>query len=550
MRTYRIAPAALALLTLSLLLPTAGGCFDGLVFPAPDDQRDRGQEPNDPNPDGDQNSDRAGDYDPDPDEPGSNQPLPTLRLSKEGGLDSVVWRGRELLRASASGKRKPLVQDATLLGVEGLTSRFRQRQSGNLITVQLAPAPGGFDVRVVTESQRDGEVFLWLGPQEVPGRAQALLPTWAGHLTGLTFPAAGGQVYDYPGKSFAPVLAFWGNRTTVGYAALAEIGDEVRLQLYQPSADAGAIMARVGFRNGCRAGERLQHTITVRYAEQAGDWESVLQPYQQHQLRRDGPVRYQRLGPWVSYNMRNSHDYDDARKDFTPGSTWENRLGKHWEWALREAAAGRLEVGCLGVWSQMEERDRLRLGFNPDVLDLEKSLGGSLPGLMTRLRREYGPIPISAFSRPTRKVVNNQTVTRDLDDPNDWRAALAQLQGLRRLGFDLAYGDEVGFYGGWRSVDLVEQAPVRVIVEWGWDRIMTRASCLMAHQKFPYAKAALLVPYLTPGGELYVKAVPERAPLFREGAVTPWQEYVSKERQQLWNQCARSAEANRPERRP
>ncbi len=546
MRTYRIAPAALALLTLSLLLPTAGGCFDGFIFPTPDDQRQPRQEPNDPNPDGDRN----GDIDPGPDEPLAMAPTPTLRLSpRTGGIDSINWGRRESLSAADSARRKPLVEAATLIEVTGLTCRYQLNGTQNTVEVRFQPVPGGYDAHLRTDAKTDAEVYLYLGLQDLPGPAQVLLPRWAGHLKELQFPAQGGQQYDYPGSAFAPVYAYWNRQGTTGYAALAEVGDFVRLQLVQPRGKDETVMARVGFLNGCRAGQRLERTIAVRFSERSADWETVLRPYQEHQRRRDGPVRYQRLGPWVSYNMRNSHEYDEQTRNFKPGSTWENRLGRHWEYALKEARAGRLELGCLGVWCQMEEVDK-ELSFNPDALALERSLGGSLPDLMQRLRREYGPIPMSAFSRSTSKIEGNEIVVRDLDDPREWRAMLAELEGLKRLGFDVTYGDQVGLHGGWKSVDLVERAPIRIVSEWSWDRLLTRGSCLIAHRDFPSSQAALLVPYLTPGGELYVRTTPTRASLFSEGAVTPWIHYLDEGMRATFDRCAKAAEANRPERRP
>ncbi len=549
----------LALLPALLIL--FAGCWEGFPTGSRDGRGGTTQrDPDRPSTDADAPSDvdapaddrdddgPAGDSSP-PDAP-SPVPVPTVRLSREGGLDSVTLAGRELLAPSVTGRRKPLVDGVALVSLQGLTARFRQRESGNEIDVRFEPVPGGYDLHLTTDAKQDAEVHLWLEPLQLAGAQQALLPTWAGHVDLLSFPAAWGQEYDYPGRSFAPVIAFWNAERTAGYTVLAQVGDFVRLKVYQPPDQNDILMPRLSLLNGWRAGERLERVITVRYSDSGGDWRSVLRPYQAHQLRRDGSVRYERLGPWVSYNLRNSHDYNEAKRDFEPGSTWENRLGKHWEWALSEARQGRLALGCLGVWAQMEEIDRQRYGFNPNVTDFEKSLGGTLAGLIDRLRREYGPIPVSAFARPTRKIDGGRTVPRDLDDPREWKAALAQLEGLRQIGCDLAYGDEVGIHGGWRVIELVEQAPVRIISEWAWDRLLTRGSCLMAHHNFPRAQAALLVPYLTSGGELYVRARPERLPLFAEGAVTPWEEWVSPHNQQVWNRMAALAQENRPELQP
>jgi hypothetical protein len=557
MRLLTIGSRHLALLLLPLLL--LAGCWEvypgGRSTPPRDDDRtaprtpDRSDPPQQDAPDvGDADTQRRASDE--PVVPISNLPRPEVRLSKEGGVDSVRWRGRELVAPSRSGRRKPIVHDASLIGVEGRTARFRQKETGNRIDVRLEPVPGGYDVHVTTDAEADAEVHLWLEGQKMPGDLEALYPEWAGHIDELVFPAAWRQEYDYPGRSFAPVIAFWNAERTAGYAVHAQVGDFVRLKVYRPAGDRELVMPRLSLLNGCRAGERLERVITVRYSDDGGDWQGVLEPYRSHQQRRDGSVRYERLGPWVAYNLRNSHHYDEQRKAFEPGSTWYNRLGHYWERALREAEAGRLALGCLGVWSQMEELDRERFGFNPNVTDLEKSLGGSLPEMIEHLRRKYGPVPISAFSRPTRKIEGGRTVTRDLDEPRERQAALALLHGLKRLGFDVAYGDEVGIHGGWGSVDLVEAAPIRVISEWAWDRLITRGPCLMAHANFPRSRAALLVPYLTPGGELYVRALPQRRALFAEGAVTPWTNYLAPEETAMWNRFAAASKANRSAERP
>jgi len=485
------------------------------------------------------------------DETGSNPDspdLPRIVLNREGAIDSVTWRGKELLADRAEGKhRKPLIENALLTKIQGLNAEFKT-PSGCMIKATIHPVPDGFDLILNSSGNGTGSVHAHMGEYRTGNPPHALLPIWAGVTRDLTPGKGTPREHKYPGRAFAPIMAIWGDSFTYGCAALAKIDDKIGIQVVYPKTVQRSVEVRIGITGLCGKNRPQQRTITVRFAQGLQQWKKVLQPYRSYQLKRDGPVRYKRLGPWVSYNMRNSHDYDpEVTWNFKPGSTWESTLGKHWEWAMKEARAGRLYVGCLGVWSQMEQVEK-PLRFNPNVLDLEKSLGGSLPALVARMKAQYGPITISAFSRPGRKIVNGKIVTRDLRNPVEFRAAMAQLQGLYELGFDAAYADELGIFSGWAAVDLVEQAPVRVIPEWAWDRMITRASCLMAAHEFPREHAALLIPYLTPGGELYVRASAARWPLFKEGAVTPWSEWVGPHNQSIWNQLTTAARAARAAR--
>lgn len=464
--------------------------------------------------------------------------VPDVALDPNGALGSVTWRTRQLIARAQPGTRPPLVGFAQVVETAGGRALFRTRQTGSDVSIRVEPVENGIDLHVTTVGRGVEDVHLNLGTFATTGQARVLLPKWAGTIVDVVFPRVGGPVYRYPGEAFAPVCAVWDDDLTVGYAALAQVGDFVKLQLRKHrSSDRGASM-HVILVGACQPNDTRQYEITIRFAEGAAQWRDALEPYRTYQHQRDGPVRYERLGPWVCVNMRNLHAYDfHGTRNYKQGSTWENTLGRKWDWALRAGKSGNLAVGCIGVWAQMEQVDP-KLAFNPDALDLEKSLAGSLPSLLTRIRREYGPVHISGFSRPGRKIVNGAIVNRDFTDPTEWSAMMAQLQGLADLGFDMSYGDELGIHGGWEAVDLVEQAPLRLIPEWAWDRMLTRASCLMAHPKFPGKDAALLVPYLTPGGELYVKASVERRALFYAGAVTPWEEWVGDHNRMMWNDLA------------
>jgi hypothetical protein len=478
------------------------------------------------------------------DPPSPEPPATRITLTKSGAIGSLAWRDEERVVAGPYPP-KPLVPNARVVHVEDLRARFQLSDGGD-VDLRFTPVEDGYDLEIAVNYATDPAIDIFLGDFATHGPTHALLPTWAGSIRSISFPKDTGPVYEYPGTSYAPVMAIWDERTTVGYSILAQVGDRVSLQLF--SASRGDPLVRLKYRLHTTGEQHFTRRVSVRFAEGPERWRETLEPYRLHQLERDGPVRYEHLGPWVSVNMRNLHAYDfNGSRNFRPGSTWENTLGAEWEPSLRRWRDGALRMGCIGVWSQMEQVDP-GLTFNPDVLDLEKSLDGSLPTLVQRVRNEYDPPHISVFSRPDKKIVDGELVRRDLHDPTEWVEIMTTLRGLRELGFDVAYADELGAHGGWRAVQLCEEAPLRLVPEWAWDRLMTRASCLMAHPRFPTEQAALLVPWLTPGAELFVIADASRRPLFAEGNVTPWHWHVSDHNYDLWNELAAGTRVSSPDR--
>lgn len=478
------------------------------------------------------------DVTPDPPSPA----VARITLADHGAIASLVWRDQERVVAGPYPP-KPLIPGARIVHVEEHRARFQLPDGGD-VDLHFTPVADGYDLDITVSYATDPTIDIFLGDFATQGPTHALLPTWAGNVRPVSFPKDTGPVYSYPGTSYAPVMAIWDDTTTVGYSILAEVGDRVVLQLF--SATRGDPLVRLKYRLHTTGEQRFARRVSVRFAEGPERWRETLEPYRLHQFDRDGPVRYEPLGPWVAVNMRNLHAYDfNGSRNFRPGSTWENTLGAEWEPSLRRWRDGGLRMGLLGVWSQMEQVDP-GLTFNPDVLDLERSLDGSLAALVQRVRREYDPPHISVFSRPDKKIVDGELVRRDLHDPAEWVEIMTILRGLRELGFDVAYADELGAHGGWRAVRLCEEAPLRLVPEWAWDRLMTRASCLMAHPRFPTEQAALLVPWLTPGAELYVIADASRRPLFSEGNVTPWHWHVSDHNYDLWNELAAGTRVSSP----
>ncbi|MCK4873688.1 MAG: hypothetical protein KAS72_13280 [Phycisphaerales bacterium] len=468
--------------------------------------------------------------------------IPTIALASNGALDEVRWHNRELL-CTATGDRRATVVFAHVVSVEGDTVRYRMVESGSDVQVRFIPVENGLDVHVTVDGAGREDVEVYLGQFGYQGQIRALHPAWAGHIKDIIPLDEMGERYPYPGRGFvpvpfAPVYALWDSQHTIGFAAMTNVGEAVDLQLWPTQSTTPAAQLNIGLVDACEAGVHKEFDLTIRFSEGAAQWREVLRPYQQHQALRDGPVRYDRLGPMTAHNMRNNHAYDYwGTRDFEPGSTWENTLGEVWNDLLELHDDRNLNIGCIGVWAQMEQLED-HLEFNPDALDLEQSLDGSLPDLIDRIHDEHPDIPVLAFVRPSRKIVTGQIQTRDLSDPAEWNQAMAQLQGLGSLGFDLAYGDEIGAHGSWESVDLAEASPVRIVAEWSWDRLMTRASCLSVHPMFPANDAALLIPYLTPGGELYASVREDNHGLFRGGVVTPWTEWLGDHNRSRFNAYA------------
>ena len=468
--------------------------------------------------------------------------IPTIAFNPiSGGLDSVIWHNRELL-TTTNGNRKSTVPNAHLRSIDGNILHYEMAATGSDVTVQFTPVEDGIDLHLSVTGEGNEDIDVFLGQFAYSGQIKALRPIYAGSLIDVKFPQITGLRYHYPGdfgpSMFSPVYALWDNQYTVGFSVLADVGDQIEVQIWEPKNSTPGAMVNFGLMEACEPGDQKSYDMTIRFAEGSQKWRQVLQPYRQHQFLRDGPVQYERIGPILFYNLRNSHKYDyHGSHDFEPGTTWESALGSHWDTWMQQRADGEMNFACTGVWAQQEQL-AAHLEFNPDVLDLEKSLDGSLTDLVARFRQDYGDFPLMVMARPTKRVVNNAIEELDLTDPNDWNAALSQLQGLADLGFDIAYADQLGIYDGWESVDLAESSPIRLISEWSWDRMITRASCVNVHPNFPEKDAGLLIPYLTPGGELFVRAFPERAPLFAQGIVTPWSQWVSEEDRPVYNTFA------------
>jgi hypothetical protein len=453
--------------------------------------------------------------------------IPSVELDSNGAIGSVEWDGRELL-ATTTVDRKQLVVFARPVQVSGHRALFELYETGSHVEVLLEPVENGIDIDVEVVGRGHEDVHLYLGQYGFQGTIGGLLPQWCGYIRGISFPADEGQYYPYPGhQCFAPVIANWDSRYTIGYSVLANIGDQIGLQLREPKNSTPAAMLHVVLEGGCEDSVTKNYEIAIRFASGPKKWREVLRPYQQHQVVRDGPVQYERLGPVVFYNMRNSHDYDfEGDRDFDPGCNWENQLGINWDTWLQQRDAGELRLGCTGVWAQQEQLDT-HLEFNPDVLDLEASLDGELVDLVQRVRSEYDDVRLLAMSRPLKYVLNDDIADRDLTLQSDWDAAMSQLTGLVDLGFDVTYADQLGVPRSWEVVDFVEASPIRVIAEWTWDRLMTRCSAVSIHRQFPSEQGALLIPYLTPGGEMYIRIFDTHETLFAEGAVTPWSQWVA-----------------------
>ncbi len=459
--------------------------------------------------------------------------VPAIQIDTvRGTFESVRWKGTELI-ATANGSRKPLVVRASLREIHGTTLSFETVETGSVVDLTYTPVEDGIDIHVAVEGQGSESIDVCLGQFGYQGAIRGLKPTFGGHLLDIDLRREQGYRYPYPGThsptAFSPVYALWDSRHTVGFMAMAEIGQEFEIQLWESQNTTPAGILNFGLTEGARPGEVREFDLRIRFAQGAQKWREVLEPYRLHQLDRDGPVRYDRLGPIVYYNMRNSKWYDyRGTRDFDAGTTWEMALGTHWDNWLQARDAGKLAVGCVGVWAQQEELESW-LEFNPDCLDLEASLEGSLADLVARIRQEHADVPLMAMSRPGRKVVANQIVRRDINDPAEWAAAMAQLQGLADLGFTVTYADELGIERGWAWVDFVEASPLHVISEWGWDRMMTRASCVSIADYYPTRDACLLVGHFTPGGEMFIESRDYRDELFAQGIVTPWNNWLTSE---------------------
>jgi hypothetical protein len=467
--------------------------------------------------------------------------------SQSGTFSSVRWKGMELI-ATANGLRKPLVVRSSFRGVEGRTFQFQTTETSSQVEVTYTPVEDGIDLHVSIDGNGQENVDLFMGQFSYQGAISALKPIYGGCLIDVNLLREQGQRFSYPGMetptAFSPVYALWDSRHTVGFMALADIGQEFEIQLWESRNTTPAGMVDIGMVDGAMPGQQREYDFCIRFADKAGQWRQVLAPYREHQFRRDGPVRYERLGPMVFYNMRNSKLYDyTGSHDFEPGTTWEQALGVNWDRWLQERDRGELALGCTGVWAQQEQLDAW-LEFNPDCLELEASLEGSLADLVSRVRQDYEDVTLMAMSRPGRKVIGSQIVRRDINDPAEWAAAMAQLQGLANLGFDATYADQLGLERGWAWVDFVEASPIHVISEWSWDRMMTRASCVNVHPNFPDRDAGLLIALLTPGGEMYVRTYDARDELFAQGIVTPWRQWVADHNRDHFNMVSSYIDAS------
>ncbi|MFG0252023.1 MAG: hypothetical protein ACF8NJ_04025 [Phycisphaerales bacterium JB038] len=474
--------------------------------------------------------------------------VPAIQLDPQSGnLDSVRWKGTELI-ATANGLRKPLVVRSALRSVEGNTVRFETVETGSFVDVTFTPVEDGIDLQVVVEGNGLERIDLFLGQFSYQGAIGGLKPIYGGYLFEVDLLREQGQRYSYPGTAsptaFSPVYALWDSRHTVGFMAMAEIGQEFELQLWESQNTTAAGILDIGLVDGAKPGQVREYDLCIRFATGARKWREVLAPYKLHQFERDGPVRYERLGPTVFYNMRNSKYYDfTGDRDFEPGTTWEQALGVHWDNWLQARDAGALELGCVGVWCQQEQLEAW-LEFNPDCLELEASLDGTLSDLVNRIRQDYEDVTLMALSRPGRKVVDNQIARRDITDPAEWAAAMAQLQGLADLGFDATYADQLGVERGWEWVDFIEASPVHIISEWEWDRLLTRASAVCVSDHYPSKDAGQLIAYFTPGGEMFIESRDHRDELFAQGIITPWNNWLTDETRQRFNMHASYMEAS------
>ncbi len=468
--------------------------------------------------------------------------VPVVELHEQSGsFDSVRWNGMELI-ATANGNRKTLIAPASKRSIEGNTVYYRTTESSSDVAVTVEPVEDGIDLHIAIDGNGHEDIKVFMGQFGFQGQARMLKPIYAGSYADVVFPREQGYRYHYPGdfppSAFSPVYAIWDSQHTVGYFALAEIGEEYEMQVWESTNTTPGVLMMFSLVGGAEPGVHKEFDLHIRFADGPERWRKVLQPYQAHQALRDGPVRYERVGPIVFYNLRNSEKYDYyGSYDFEPGTTWEEALGRHWDRWLTERDNGELILGSTGVWAQQEQLAP-SLEFNPDALQLEASLEGSLADVVARVRSEYENVRLMAMSRPGRKVVNGTVVERDLSDPAEWDAALAQLQGLADLGFDSTYADQLGIQKGWEWVDLVEASPIHVISEWSWDRMITRASCVNVHPNFPDKDAGLLIPFLTPGGELHVRTFDSRDELFGQGIVTPWRQWVADHNREHFNRMA------------